>query len=143
MGSNMGGVDRMDQNIGAHRISIRSRKWWWPQFAYLLDVTMQNAWLIYLYRLTEAINHQPMDQLEFRRSVCNVYYKKYTLERTAIGRPIGRPKPLNQRAPVEVRMDGNHYIEAISTQRRCAVCGEETVLQMQCRLAYGMFLNFP
>ena len=24
---NMGGVDRMDQNIGAYRISIRSRKW--------------------------------------------------------------------------------------------------------------------
>lgn len=118
---NMGGVDRMDQNIGAYRISIRSRKWWWPLFAYLLDVAMQNAWLI--YRLTGAMNHHPMDQLEFRRSVCNVYYKKYTIERTAIGRPMGRPKPLNQRAPPEVRMDGNHYIEAISTQRRCAVCG--------------------
>ena len=108
---NMGGVDQMNQNIGAHRISIRSRKWWWPLFAYLLDVAMQNAWLT--YRLTEAMNHQPMDQLEFRRSVCNVYYKKYTLDRTVIERPIGAPKPLNQRAPVEVRMAGNHCIEAI------------------------------
>jgi DNA excision repair protein ERCC-6 len=71
---NMGGVNRMDQNIGAYRISIRSRKWWLPLFAYLLDVAMQNAWLI--YRLMEVMNHQPMDQLEFRRSVCNVYYKK-------------------------------------------------------------------
>jgi hypothetical protein len=106
----------------------------------ILDVTMQNAWLI--YRLMETMNHQPMGQLEFRHSVCNVYYKKYTLERTAIWRPMGRPKPLNQRAPVEVRMEGNHYIEAISTQRRCAVCGEETVLKMQCRLAHGMFQNF-
>ena len=104
---NMGGVDRMDQNIGAYRISIRSRKWWWPLFAYLLDVAMQNAQLI--YRLMEAKNHQPIDQLEFRRSVCNVYYKKYTLERMAIERTMERPKLLNQRAPVEVRMDGNHY----------------------------------
>jgi Transposase IS4 len=40
---NMGGVDRMDQNIGAYRISIRSQKWQWPLFAYLLDVAMQNA----------------------------------------------------------------------------------------------------
>ena len=63
-----------------------------------------------------------MDQLEFQRSVCNVYYKKYTLDRTAIGRPMGRPKHLNQREPVEVRMAGNHYFEAINTQRRCAVC---------------------
>ena len=60
---NMGGVDRMDQNIGAYRISIWSRKWWWPLFVNLLDVAMQNAWLT--YRLTEAMNHQPMDQLEF------------------------------------------------------------------------------
>ena len=55
---NMGGVDRMDQNIGAYRISIRSGKWWWPLFAYLLDVAMQNAWI---YRLMEVMNHQPMD----------------------------------------------------------------------------------
>lgn len=47
---NMGGVDRMDQNIATYRISIRSRKWWWPLFAYMVDVAMQNAWLI--YRLT-------------------------------------------------------------------------------------------
>ena len=28
----MGGVDRMDQNIGAYMINIRSKKWWWPLF---------------------------------------------------------------------------------------------------------------
>jgi len=26
----MGGVDWMDQNIATYRISIRSKKWWWP-----------------------------------------------------------------------------------------------------------------
>ena len=60
--NNIGGVDRMDQNISVYRISIRSRKWWW-----LLDVAMLNAWLI--YRLTDAANHRPLDQLEFRRDV--------------------------------------------------------------------------
>jgi len=118
---NMAGVDRMDQNIATYRISIRSRKWWWPLFAYLIDVAMQNAWL--LYRLTDSANHQPMDQLEFRRNVVNVYYKKYSLERACIGRPLGRPKTLNQRAPTEVHKEGKHYIEAIGMQRRCTVCG--------------------
>lgn len=74
---NMGGVDRMDQNIATYRISIRSRKWWWPLFAYMVDVAMQNAWLI--YRLTGAASHRPMDQLDFRRYVCNVYYRRYDL----------------------------------------------------------------
>lgn len=39
--SNMGGVDRIDQNISCYRILIRSCKLWWPLFAYLLDVAMQ------------------------------------------------------------------------------------------------------
>ena len=44
---NMGGVDRMDQNINNYRISVRSKKWWWPLFAFCLDSIMHNAWQIY------------------------------------------------------------------------------------------------
>jgi len=118
----MGGVDRMDQNIATYRISIRSRKWWWPLFAYLLDVAMQNAWII--YRQTEGARLRPLDQLEFRRDICAVYYKRYSLERASVGRPVGRPKHLDSRAPAEIRTDRtDHFIESIPTQRRCAVCG--------------------
>lgn len=118
----MGGVDRMDQNVSTYRISIRSRKWWWALFAYLLDVAMQNAWL--LYRNTAAAIHQPLDQLEFRRNVCAVYYKRYSGERAAIGRPLGRPRPVKDRVPSDVRTDkANHFLESSGTQRRCGVCG--------------------
>ena len=43
----MGGTDRQDQNVKRLRTSIRSRKWWWALFTWGLDVTVQNAWLIY------------------------------------------------------------------------------------------------
>lgn len=119
----MGGVDRMDQNISSYRISIRSRKWWWALFAYLLDVAMQNAWLI--YRRTAAATHRPLDQLEFRRDVCSIYFRRYSVERPSLGRsPLGRPKPIIQRVPAELRTDGiNHFLQSSGTQRRCAVCG--------------------
>ena len=65
--SNMGGVDRLDQNVGTYRISIRSKKWWWPVSAFLPDVSINNAWL--LYRLSLAHNKNAMDQLAFKRSV--------------------------------------------------------------------------
>jgi hypothetical protein len=35
---NMGGVDRMDQNVSMLRMAIRSKKWWYPIFAYCLEV---------------------------------------------------------------------------------------------------------
>lgn len=121
----MGGVDRMDQNVGEYRISIRSRKWWWALFAYLLDVSKQNAWII--YRNSEAAVHRPLDQLAFCRDICNVYYRIYKAERPAIGRSIGRPKRIDHRVPKHVRTDGiNHILESSGTQRRCGVCGLKT-----------------
>ena len=51
---NMGGVDRMDQNIGAYMINIRSKKWWWPLFRFCVDLAINNAFQ--LYRL------QPLQQ---------------------------------------------------------------------------------
>jgi len=120
----MGGVDRMDQNIAQYRIAIRSKKWWWPFFSYCADVAMQNAWL--LYRMTEANKTMPMDQLQFRRAVCGVYYARYTAERANVGRPMGRPKSLGQRAPPDVRYDGvNHMIAQGHTQRRCGLCSKK------------------
>ncbi|GFR81639.1 PiggyBac transposable element-derived protein 3 [Elysia marginata] len=48
----MGGFGRMDQNVGAYRISMRSNKWWWPFFAFLADDALQNSWL--LHRMSPA-----------------------------------------------------------------------------------------
>jgi DNA excision repair protein ERCC-6 len=120
--ANMGGVDRMDQNIGAYRICIRNKKWWWPLFAYLLDVSMQNAWL--LHRLTAAHDTQPLENLEFRRQICHVYFMKYTNRQPSGARPLGRPQPLTTRVPKESRVvhfDGHEIIPS-ERKRRCAEC---------------------
>jgi len=67
----MDGGDLMDQNIWTYSISIHT--YWWTLFAYLLDVVMHNAWQI--YRLTKSLSRQPIDLLEFQRSVYNMYCK--------------------------------------------------------------------
>ena len=43
----MGGVDRMDQNIGAHMINICNKKWWWPRFQFCVDLAVNNAFQLY------------------------------------------------------------------------------------------------
>ena len=67
------GVDRMDQNILAYRITIRSRKWWWPLFSYLLQVAMQNAWLV--YRMTDAAKCRPLSNLEDAETLMSVIFR--------------------------------------------------------------------
>ena len=43
----MRGIDRMDQNISAYMINLRTKKWWRPLFRFVVDVTVNNAHQIY------------------------------------------------------------------------------------------------
>ena len=43
----VGGVDRMDQNIAVYMVNLRSRKWWWPLFRFVIDVSVNNAFQLY------------------------------------------------------------------------------------------------
>jgi len=114
----MGVVDRLDQNIAQYRIGIRSRKWYWPIIAYLLQTAMHNAWI--LYRDSEAAATLPLSHLQFIREVCKVYYAKF---RTNSSLSVRNPKALDRRCPSDVRFDGvGHYIERNSTEIRCALC---------------------
>lgn len=42
----MGSTDQMDANVGAYRIAIRGKKWWWPMFTWLCDVAISNGWAL-------------------------------------------------------------------------------------------------
>jgi DNA excision repair protein ERCC-6 len=45
--TNMGGVDRLDQNISSYRIGIRKKKWWFGIFSWLLSASVNNGWQLY------------------------------------------------------------------------------------------------
>lgn len=64
----MGGTDRMNQNIGYYRIGMRKRKWWWSIFTWLIDVSIQNAWL-----LQRKAGMKSMTQFQFRRNIAQHY----------------------------------------------------------------------
>lgn len=124
--ANMGGTDRMDQNISNYRPTIRIRKWWWPIFLFCVTSATQNAWL--LYRKSLAAKRMPMDQMTFLRSLAMTYIMKY---RQREPRPqaglSGRPKSSNTRWPADVRFDGTgHYLTKAPDQRRCVQCHKNT-----------------
>ena len=105
--------------MSAYRITMRTKKWWWPLFAYTLDLAIQNGWL--LYRKTPSWQHRPLDLLAFRRDVVRVYLMRHA--QPAIMRRPGRPQALTQRVPEEVRLDNRgHFFADSPTQRRCANC---------------------
>lgn len=82
---NMGGTDRMDQNVAQYRTTIRSKKWYWPIFAWLLDVSIQNAWLLYRDMREEFPEEQRMDLLAFRRYIAQCWLGTHAIPRKKSG----------------------------------------------------------
>lgn len=91
----MGGVDRMDQNIGFYRIGekhmhilfaqfslytlffseIRKNKWWWALWTWCLDVAVQNAWVQQRHSNMSNVTH-----LQFRRNIATYYCTQLSLK---------------------------------------------------------------
>lgn len=112
----MGGTDRMDQNVNKYRINIRTKKWWYPFFSWGIDVTLQNAWLLY----RNMGNN--IDLLAFKRIIVQSYL---SVHGSAPGRnPTVQPRNL----PDEMRLSNRTHLIVIDNAHRlsCKVCKIKT-----------------
>lgn len=129
--THMGGIDRADQNISLYRTSIRGKKWYFSIIAHLIDVAVQNAWL--LYRRNEC----NIDHLTFRRRVATAILESNKRVTTCKGRPSKSTK-------CESRYDGKeHYIADLPVdektrkkrQLHCRMCSRKsTTMCIKCDL---------
>nr|CAD7595708.1 unnamed protein product [Timema genevievae] len=120
----MGGVDRLDENISKLRIHFRMKKWYYQLFAFPINVSINNAWLI--YRQMPRYKERPLDLLGFTRQVTNCYFQKYSA-RMIIGRPLRNPKSIDKRVLDDVRYDRiEHLISPLGKQGRCGQCKKNT-----------------
>lgn len=68
---NMGGVDLADMLISLYKIPLKSRRWYLGIFAQMLDICLNNAWLLH------RTNNAKKSQLSLKASRClNVYAGK-------------------------------------------------------------------
>ena len=112
----MGGVDRSDQNIAQYRVKIRNKKWYWPLFAWTLDMVVQNAWI--LHRLIADPEGKKMSLLDFRREIAASLLLAEPHENQKRRASFYSPK-----VPGQIRCDGINHIDGTSErQLRCAVC---------------------
>lgn len=106
----MGGVDRMDENINMYRIHIRSKKWYWALFSWMLDACIHNAWQLQ----RKAGSKRP--QLDFRREIVLHYLNKYN----SIPKGPGRTSTSSSETASTSRFDKmEHYVTKIEKKRRC------------------------
>ncbi|XP_027899099.1 piggyBac transposable element-derived protein 2-like [Xiphophorus couchianus] len=145
----MGGVDLVDQCVAMYPHRRRNKRWYIRVFFHFLDVTVVNAWRLYLMSGLEKMN-----LLIFKASVARALINSGSGQQKRKGRPSGAPPPAKCRAvtkvPSEVRFSaGNHWPELtqVKNANRChnAACTRKTkYICMQCHVALcpGCFANF-
>lgn len=115
----MGGVDQLDQQVACYRTRIRQRKWWWPIFVYLFDVTVVNSW--YLFR---KVHGGSVSLFDFRRQLA-----------VSLLKCNGVPSIQGRRVSAvlsDVRYDGNnHWIVREDTDRHCKACTKKTIYRCE------------
>ena len=115
----MGGVDRLDQNMIAHR----NKKWWRPIFCFCVDLCSNNAFQIYRHQ-KENPDQKPLDLLGFRQSIVDTYYRRYRKTTQMTMFPGSRKRT---KVSDEVRFDKLSHWIIIEKQGRCTECGETTL----------------
>lgn len=114
----MGGVDKHDWLVGQYVIQIRAKKWYWPLFIRMIDMSVVNAHRLYYF---VTADENKLDLLEFRRQVA-VTYMKLGITNQRKGRPVSAHSHKN--VTYDIRYDSvGHILGKRKEQRRCQQTG--------------------
>ena len=129
----------MDEHIAKLRVAIRMKKWWWPMFSWLLNVSVNNAWQTY-HILAHSQELEPLDLLSFTRRLVLTYVNRNSASKGSKG--VGG---LQRQVIPEIRYDGlHHYIASTKKQIRCMLCHKKkTVHKMRCWSSCRLLLGIP
>ena len=107
----MGGVDLSDAHVSRCRTSIGGKKWYFPIFLYLLDLSVANAWI--LFKMWQKSN---IDLASFRAEIATHLLHLHSKGRRS-----------NTSVATSLRFDKfDHMITHNEKQGRCAVCSKCT-----------------
>ena len=122
----MGGVDMFDQLLGSYRPVIKGKKWWWPLFVNVVNITVVAAFRFYQHlHKADSVNH-----LNFRREVVLCLLKKDFTDDSSGSIPGARVGATggghHAILPMDIRTDGVGHINEPTSSGRCTVCHGST-----------------
>lgn len=136
----MGGVDLADMLIALYRTGLKTHRWYIKIFGQMLDICINNGWLLYKRHCNILGIKKPIPLKKFRHEVIRGLL---TTNIPRIGRPAAIPSPSHViRNPVvarptdETRMDNVDHFPRTVTKGRCRLCtkGQTIYCCLKCNL---------
>lgn len=111
----MGGVDLADMLIALYKSPFKSRRWYLGIFAQMLDISINNAWL-----LQRRVGNRNLSLKEFR---FEIYQGLLKIKRTPRGISDTKTKTVDS-----VRYDNVGHFVSTKSEGRCVLCRKNTTV---------------
>ena len=82
--ANMGGIDKSDMLVHLCRTPVKSKRWYMRMFAYAIDISLTNAWLIYWLDCKALGDENGMPLKDFRIKV----FRDASAQKMVTSRPL-------------------------------------------------------
>ncbi|CAH2101307.1 unnamed protein product [Euphydryas editha] len=140
----MGGVDLSDMLIAIYRTYYKTHKWYMAIFSQLLDISVNNAWLLYRREYGFLTNDDKYLRLkDFRLEIVQGLLaqkeRPLGIDLHSVPGPPSRNKiinPIKVRPAEETRYDGNNHYPIVTSKGRCRKCnsGKTTFMCTKCEM---------
>lgn len=115
--AHMGGVDLADMLIALYRTEMRAHRWYIPLFSQLLDICINNSWLVYRRQTKDK---KPLKLKQFRYAISNgLVTTERALEKAKNSR---KPKFMTPSNCLDSRYDQVGHMPSFMTKGRCKLC---------------------
>ena len=117
----MGGVDIMDQKKSTYQFDHRSKVKYYLRVIFdLLDISINNAFVIYMKSYNEKEGLEKMDSKTFRRIIARSLIGNYTSRKRNIS--LASISTSSKRAKYGQTSVVRHTLEKVGTRQRCKLC---------------------
>ncbi|XP_063372172.1 piggyBac transposable element-derived protein 2-like [Cydia amplana] len=130
----MGGVDLSDMLISLYRIPFKSRRWYLSIFSQLIDICINNGWLLYRKHCDlKKVQAKPLKM--FRHELFAALTKSNRAVNRNKSEECSVKRPLTARPVDSVRYDNVGHFMSTKTEGRCMYCNKKTVVYcMKCNV---------
>ncbi|KAH9644136.1 hypothetical protein HF086_010351 [Spodoptera exigua] len=136
--THMGGVDIADMLIALYRIRMKTRRWYMSIFAQLLDIALNNSWLLHR-RDCVQLSENKLSLKKFRVQCALALINTCTKSRfnvmTNSPKLATITKPVQPRPVDDARLDCYDHFPIFTSQGRCRLCknGKTMIMCTKCQ----------
>lgn len=130
----MSGVDLAEMFVSLYRTGSKSRKWYKRIYYHLVDICVNNSWLLYRRHCKMLNENKVLSLKDYKLRVSYTLIQKGKMVCRMATNSVKIKQPIVPRPEKDIRTDGLHHIPTVVKKGRCRNCttGQTVISCLKC-----------